>query len=136
MGKSHNIFIKKTTNGYKLDLLQIHKSWIFLSFPMTEWCGSSGEDVSVNAVIIPRNWGTISDGQSLEEGIAAQFVVMSSSWAGSSHSLSWRVFSSAQLGSAQLGSCPFSAQLEIKNWRKTSQNFDLKKVLKMIELYS
>ena len=37
-------------------------------------CGSSGEDVLVNAVIIPRNVGTISsDGRSPEEGIAAQF---------------------------------------------------------------
>ena len=41
---------------------------------MTEF-GSSGKDVLVNAVIIPRHWGTISsDGpRSLEEGIAAQY---------------------------------------------------------------
>ena len=37
--------------------------------------GSSGKDVSVNAVFIPRNWGTISsDGRrSPEEGIVPQF---------------------------------------------------------------
>ena len=37
-------------------------------------CGSSGEDVSVNAVIILRNCGTISSNmRSTEEGIAPQF---------------------------------------------------------------
>ena len=37
-------------------------------------CHSSLEDVSVSAVIIPKNWGTISyDGRSQEEGIDAQF---------------------------------------------------------------
>ena len=39
-------------------------------------CGSSGEDVSVNAVTIPRNWGKISsDGRNPEEGIGAQFCL-------------------------------------------------------------
>ena len=37
-------------------------------------CGSSGEDVPVNAIIKLRNWGTIpSDVRSTEEGIASQF---------------------------------------------------------------
>ena len=37
-------------------------------------CGSSGEDVSVNAVIIPRNWGQyLPRGKTPSKGIAAQF---------------------------------------------------------------
>ena len=37
--------------------------------------GSSGEDVSVNAVIIPRNWWAIpSEGQSPEEGYCSPIL--------------------------------------------------------------
>jgi hypothetical protein len=35
-----------------------------------------------------------------------------------------------ELKDFQLDSCPFSAQLEIKNWPKTSQNFVSKKSFK------
>ena len=38
-------------------------------------CGSSGEDVSVNAVIIPRNWWAIpSEGRSPEEGYCSPIL--------------------------------------------------------------
>ena len=46
-------------------------------------------------------------------------LLMSPSRAGSSHCSSWRIFSSAQLGSWH-----FSLQLEIENQPKTSWNFD------------
>ena len=60
---------------------------------------------------------------------------MSPSRAGSSHSSSWRIFSSARL-------VTFFSQLETKNWPKTSRSFDFvilnnyfsKMGLKMIKL--
>jgi hypothetical protein len=48
---------------------------LFVSNTLLEF-GCSGEDGSVNAVIIPRNWGAMpSDGRCLEEGIALQFLL-------------------------------------------------------------
>ena len=46
-----------------------------------------------------------------------EVLVMSPSRAGLCHSSSWRIFSSARLGS-----WPFSLQLEIENWPQTSWN--------------
>ena len=44
------------------------------SFYILREYGSSGEDVSVNAVIIPKNWWAIpSEGRSPEEGYCSQF---------------------------------------------------------------
>ena len=68
---------------------------------------------------------------------------MSPSRAGSSHSSSWRIFSSAPswriFSSARLGSSPFSLQLGIENWLKNELKFqfsveDLFSIIKLTKL--
>ena len=86
-------------------------------------------------LVLINIFNTIQTNSPKAEGLTGMyFVVMSPSRAGSSHSSSWGIFSSAQLGSWL-----FSLQLGIENWPKTSSTLSWRpifydKLVKMAKL--